>query len=152
MRPEMAAPMSTTACPTKASSFASSIVAISVVVVVVVMCVLRSSGRSALARLCPCHGEHAADPAPATSGGAVPVDLAPRATQRGSVGPGAAVGEARPGGSWSTGFVLPGWAAEEDPGWMRSSREYCPIAAGVDILGDRWTPLVIRELMVGAGG
>jgi DNA-binding HxlR family transcriptional regulator len=35
---------------------------------------------------------------------------------------------------------------------MRSSREYCPIAAGVDILGDRWTPLVIRELMVGAGG
>jgi DNA-binding HxlR family transcriptional regulator len=35
---------------------------------------------------------------------------------------------------------------------MRSSREYCPIAAGVDILGDRWTPLVIRELMVGACG
>jgi DNA-binding HxlR family transcriptional regulator len=35
---------------------------------------------------------------------------------------------------------------------MRSSNEYCPIAAGVDVLGDRWTPLVIRELMVGARG
>ncbi len=35
---------------------------------------------------------------------------------------------------------------------MRSSVEYCPIAAGVDVLGDRWTPLIIRELMVGAGG
>ena len=35
---------------------------------------------------------------------------------------------------------------------MRSHREYCPIAAGVEVLGDRWTPLVIRELMVGACG
>jgi DNA-binding HxlR family transcriptional regulator len=35
---------------------------------------------------------------------------------------------------------------------MRSRREYCPIAAGVDVLGDRWSPLVIRELMVGACG
>jgi DNA-binding HxlR family transcriptional regulator len=33
-----------------------------------------------------------------------------------------------------------------------SRREYCPIASGVDVLGDRWTPLVIRELMVGARG
>jgi DNA-binding HxlR family transcriptional regulator len=31
-------------------------------------------------------------------------------------------------------------------------RDYCPIAASVEVLGDRWTPLVIRELMVGAGG
>jgi len=30
--------------------------------------------------------------------------------------------------------------------------DYCPIALGVDVLGDRWTPLVIRELMVGADG
>ena len=30
--------------------------------------------------------------------------------------------------------------------------EYCPIAVGVDVLGDRWTPLVIRELMMGASG
>jgi len=30
--------------------------------------------------------------------------------------------------------------------------DYCPISLGVEILGDRWTPLVIRELMVGADG
>jgi DNA-binding HxlR family transcriptional regulator len=35
---------------------------------------------------------------------------------------------------------------------MTSRREYCPIACGVDVLGDRWNPLIIRELMVGASG
>ena len=35
---------------------------------------------------------------------------------------------------------------------MTSYADYCPISAGVDVLGDRWTPLVIRELMVGASG
>ncbi|MBL7499978.1 helix-turn-helix transcriptional regulator [Frankia sp. CNm7] len=30
--------------------------------------------------------------------------------------------------------------------------DYCPISLGVEIIGDRWTPLIIRELMVGAGG
>ena len=30
--------------------------------------------------------------------------------------------------------------------------DYCPISMAVDVLGDRWTPLVIRELMVGASG
>jgi DNA-binding HxlR family transcriptional regulator len=35
---------------------------------------------------------------------------------------------------------------------MASHADYCPIATCVDILGDRWTPLVIRELMVGATG
>lgn len=30
--------------------------------------------------------------------------------------------------------------------------DYCPISIGVEVLGDRWTPLVIRELMVGAHG
>ncbi len=35
---------------------------------------------------------------------------------------------------------------------MVSRMEYCPIACGVDVLGDRWTPLIIRELMVGAHG
>jgi DNA-binding HxlR family transcriptional regulator len=35
---------------------------------------------------------------------------------------------------------------------MISRREYCPIACGVEVLGDRWTPLIIREMMVGAGG
>jgi DNA-binding HxlR family transcriptional regulator len=31
-------------------------------------------------------------------------------------------------------------------------RDYCPIAASVEVLGDRWTPLIIRELMVGSSG
>lgn len=35
---------------------------------------------------------------------------------------------------------------------MTDYADYCPIAVGVDLLGDRWTPLVIRELMVGASG
>ncbi|MGN6576125.1 MAG: winged helix-turn-helix transcriptional regulator [Nocardioides sp.] len=35
---------------------------------------------------------------------------------------------------------------------MSRYADYCPIAVGVDVLGDRWTPLVIRELMVGAAG
>ena len=35
---------------------------------------------------------------------------------------------------------------------MVSRREYCPIACGVEVLGDRWTPLIIRELMIGARG
>lgn len=35
---------------------------------------------------------------------------------------------------------------------MSSYGDYCPIAVGVDVLGDRWTPLIIRELMVGSSG
>jgi len=35
---------------------------------------------------------------------------------------------------------------------MTSYEDYCPIAMGVEVLGDRWTPLVIRELGVGATG
>jgi DNA-binding HxlR family transcriptional regulator len=35
---------------------------------------------------------------------------------------------------------------------MTSRTDYCPIACAVDVLGDRWTPLIIRELMVGASG
>ena len=35
---------------------------------------------------------------------------------------------------------------------MTGYADYCPISVGVEVLGDRWTPLVIRELMVGAGG
>ena len=32
---------------------------------------------------------------------------------------------------------------------MTSYGEYCPIAVGSEVLGDRWTPLVLRELMIG---
>jgi DNA-binding HxlR family transcriptional regulator len=35
---------------------------------------------------------------------------------------------------------------------MTRYADYCPIATGADVLGDRWTPLIIRELMVGADG
>src|SRR3954466_15860976 len=54
-----------------------------------------------------------------------------------------------PGG---TGFVLLDGSLRVQDGSMTSRREYCPIACGVDVLGDRWTPLIIRELMVGAHG
>ncbi len=54
--------------------------------------------------------------------------------------------------SGGTGLVLPGGAVEGDDGPMTSRTEYCPIACGVAVLGDRWTPLIIRELMVGARG
>ena len=30
--------------------------------------------------------------------------------------------------------------------------DYCPISLGAEVLGDRWTPLIIRELMVGSTG
>ncbi len=36
--------------------------------------------------------------------------------------------------------------------FMANYSDYCPIAVGVDVLGDRWTPLIIRELMVGSSG
>lgn len=31
----------------------------------------------------------------------------------------------------------------------RSYEQYCPIAAALDVLGDRWTLLIVRELMMG---
>jgi DNA-binding HxlR family transcriptional regulator len=33
---------------------------------------------------------------------------------------------------------------------MPSYREYCPIAVGAEFLGDRWTPLIVRELLMGS--
>ncbi len=33
---------------------------------------------------------------------------------------------------------------------MPSYREYCPIAVGAEFVGDRWTPLIIRELVLGS--
>lgn len=35
---------------------------------------------------------------------------------------------------------------------MARYTDYCPIGTGIEVLGDRWTPLIIRELSVGAGG
>jgi DNA-binding HxlR family transcriptional regulator len=33
---------------------------------------------------------------------------------------------------------------------MPTYREYCPIAVGAEFFGDRWTPLVLRELIMGS--
>lgn len=33
---------------------------------------------------------------------------------------------------------------------MPSYQEYCPIAVGAEVFGDRWTPLILRELMLGS--
>lgn len=33
---------------------------------------------------------------------------------------------------------------------MQSYEEYCPIAMGAEAIGDRWTPLVLRELICGS--
>jgi DNA-binding HxlR family transcriptional regulator len=33
---------------------------------------------------------------------------------------------------------------------MPSYQEYCPIAVGAESLGDRWTPLIVRELVLGS--
>src|SRR5437868_1037400 len=32
---------------------------------------------------------------------------------------------------------------------MRSYGQYCPVARATEILADRWTPLIIRELLAG---
>lgn len=32
------------------------------------------------------------------------------------------------------------------------STEYCPVSIGASLIGDRWTLLIVRELMVGASG
>lgn len=35
---------------------------------------------------------------------------------------------------------------------MTRYADYCPIGTGIDVLGDRWTPLVIREMSIGSTG
>ena len=35
---------------------------------------------------------------------------------------------------------------------MRSYAQYCPIAKASEILGDRWTLLIVREMLGGASG
>ena len=35
---------------------------------------------------------------------------------------------------------------------MRSYAQYCPVAKATEILGDRWTPLIVREMLGGASG
>ncbi|MBU3064121.1 helix-turn-helix transcriptional regulator [Nocardia sp. NEAU-G5] len=33
---------------------------------------------------------------------------------------------------------------------MRREIEYCPVSAGIEVIGDRWTLLLVRELLVGS--
>jgi DNA-binding HxlR family transcriptional regulator len=35
------------------------------------------------------------------------------------------------------------------PATVRYDQQYCPIARALDVLGDRWTLLIMRELMIG---
>ena len=35
---------------------------------------------------------------------------------------------------------------------MRSYAQYCPIAKASEVLGDRWTLLIVREMLGGASG
>ena len=35
---------------------------------------------------------------------------------------------------------------------MTRYTDYCPVGTGVEVLGDRWTPLVVREMSVGSTG
>ena len=35
---------------------------------------------------------------------------------------------------------------------MRSYAQYCPVAKATEILGDRWTFLIVREMLGGASG
>src|SRR5712691_3785088 len=34
---------------------------------------------------------------------------------------------------------------------MRTYRQYCPIAKALDVLGDRWSLLIVRELLLRGG-
>lgn len=36
-------------------------------------------------------------------------------------------------------------------GVVRTYGQYCPIARGAEIFGERWTPLIIRNLHLGCG-
>jgi DNA-binding HxlR family transcriptional regulator len=38
------------------------------------------------------------------------------------------------------------------PGAMRGYAQYCPVAKATEILGDRWTLLIMREMLGGASG
>ena len=32
---------------------------------------------------------------------------------------------------------------------MKSYRQFCPIARGAEIFAERWTPIIVRNLLVG---
>src|SRR5215218_7968836 len=71
----------------------------------------------------------------------------PRARPRHGRRPGPAPpGEARPG---SSSFELVGAGRAWQDRSMRSSDGYCPVAKSVELLGDRWCLLLVREMVRG---
>lgn len=38
---------------------------------------------------------------------------------------------------------------ERDSGFMRSYGQYCPVALGAEVFAERWTPIIVRNLMIG---
>ena len=37
-----------------------------------------------------------------------------------------------------------------DDGAMREYGQYCPVALGSEVLAERWTPLILREMVIGS--
>src|SRR5262249_42353517 len=66
--------------------------------------------------------------------------------------------ERLPAQRWAAAGAEASTITEPDPG-RRSGRggamhlygQYCPVARATEILADRWTPLIIRELLAGIG-
>ncbi len=46
--------------------------------------------------------------------------------------------------------VLDGWCTLPDTVGMRDYNQYCPVALASEVLADRWTPLIVRELVLGS--
>lgn len=42
-----------------------------------------------------------------------------------------------------------GAARRGDGGWVHGYGQYCPVALGAEIFAERWTPIIVRNLMLG---
>src|SRR6476659_7367040 len=51
-------------------------------------------------------------------------------------------------GSSFFGLARTGARRENPP--MQKYRQYCPVARATEIVADRWTPLIVRELILGS--
>jgi DNA-binding HxlR family transcriptional regulator len=49
----------------------------------------------------------------------------------------------------STEIGLPATGAERDDAGMPDYGSFCPVALGTEVLADRWTPMILRELILG---
>src|SRR5215218_4289928 len=55
-------------------------------------------------------------------------------------------------GPTGSDFELVGTAGSRDTRPMVSYGQYCPVARAAEILGDRWTLLIVREMVGGVSG